>query len=403
VNAQGVPPGYKQTEVGVIPQDWEVKELAGRVSLFSGQHILAKEYTTKEGGTPYLTGPSDFPNGRTHVSKWTDHPKVVARQGDILITVKGSGAGGVFSLDLQEAAISRQLMAIRSNELFQEFLFYSLQKEEQFLALRAVGNLIPGLSRNDVLSLRLPLPPTLSEQRAIAAALSDVDALIAALDKLIAKKRAIKTAAMQQLLTGKQRVPGFEKEKGYKQTEVGMIPEDWDVKSLRDLVDFANGKPHEGDVESKGRFFLVTLDSIGIDGKLKGEHKAIDFLDQSLQRNDIVAILSDLAHGNLLGLCDLIPEDDKYVLNQRVGRLRLKTSATPQFVRLQINSRQDHFKKRGQGTSQRHIYKRDFDALVIPHPPEREQPPSPPSSLTWTPKSPGWRPVATRRRSSSRG
>jgi type I restriction enzyme S subunit len=160
---------------------------------------------------------------------------------------------------------------------------------------------------------------------------------------------------------------------GYKQTEAGVIPEDWDVKYLRELVDFANGRPHEGDIESKGRFFLITLDSIGIDGKLKSEHRAIDFMDQSLQRNDIVAILSDLAHGNLLGLCDLIPEDNKYVLNQRVGRLRLKTAANPQYIRLQINRRQDHFKKRGQGTSQRHIYKRDFDALVIPLPSEMEQ------------------------------
>jgi type I restriction enzyme S subunit len=69
----------------------------------------------------------------------------------------------------------------------------------------------------------------------IATALSDVDALIAAMDKLIAKKRHLKTATMQQLLTGKKRLPGFGEGKGYKQTEVGVIPEDWDITTLKSV------------------------------------------------------------------------------------------------------------------------------------------------------------------------
>jgi type I restriction enzyme S subunit len=160
---------------------------------------------------------------------------------------------------------------------------------------------------------------------------------------------------------------------GYKQTEVGVIPEDWKVASLGDVVDFTNGKPHEGNVKTDGRYFLITLDSVGIDGGLKAAHKQTDAWDYSLKKNDIVAVLSDIAHGNLLGLCDIIPEDDKYVLNQRMGRLRLKVTADPRFVRLQINRRQNHFKKRGQGTSQRHIYRRDFDSLDILFPLHHEQ------------------------------
>ena len=68
-----------------------------------------------------------------------------------------------------------------------------------------------------------------------------MDALIASLDQLIAKKRDIKQAAMQELLTGKKRLPRFEIKHGYKQTEVGMIPDDWEVKSLGDLGLFKNG------------------------------------------------------------------------------------------------------------------------------------------------------------------
>jgi hypothetical protein len=160
---------------------------------------------------------------------------------------------------------------------------------------------------------------------------------------------------------------------GYKLTEIGVVPEDWAIRQLKDVADFRNGKPHERDVTPDGSYQLVTLDSIGIDGSLKSEHKRIDLFDDSLQCNDIVAILSDIAHGHLLGLCDLIPADNTYVLNQRVGRLRIKSAADARFVRFQINRNQDHFRKRGQGTSQRHVYRRDFDSLFIPFPSEDEQ------------------------------
>lgn len=92
--------------------------------------------------------------------------------------------------------------------------------------------------------LQVMLPPR-TEQEAIATALSDVDALISSLDQLIVKKRDIKQATMQQLLTGKQRLPGFvaerKREQPYKHTEVGEIPADWAVMKLRDLATFRTG------------------------------------------------------------------------------------------------------------------------------------------------------------------
>lgn len=160
---------------------------------------------------------------------------------------------------------------------------------------------------------------------------------------------------------------------GYKQSDVGIIPDDWDVKPLSEVVDFANGKPHEKDIKVSGLYLLITLDSIDINGGLKNQHKQTDTWDDSLKKNDLVVVLSDLAHGNLLGLCDLIPQDGRFVLNQRMGRLRRKIDADPYFIRLQINRRQYHFKARGQGTSQRHIYQRDFEALLIPFAPPPEQ------------------------------
>jgi type I restriction enzyme, S subunit len=92
---------------------------------------------------------------------------------------------------------------------------------------------VPGVNRNDLHEIGVSLPP-LPEQHTIATALSDIDALITSLDRLIAKKRDIKQATMQQLLTGKTRLPGFSRDlkSAYKQTEVGMIPSDWEPTPL---------------------------------------------------------------------------------------------------------------------------------------------------------------------------
>ena len=152
---------------------------------------------------------------------------------------------------------------------------------------------------------------------------------------------------------------------GYQQTEIGVIPDDWAVKELGEIAEFTNGKPNEQNVVVNGRYLLVTLDSINIQGELKTSHKQTNLLDDSLRAGDIVTVLSDIAHGNLLGLCGVIPLDHKYVLNQRMGRLRVHSGYDPGFIRLTVNRNQNHFKMRGQGTSQRHIYRRDFDCLKI--------------------------------------
>jgi type I restriction enzyme S subunit len=92
------------------------------------------------------------------------------------------------------------------------------------------------------LQLPVVLPPTKAEQEAIAEALSDADALIESLEQLLAKKRQLKQGAMQELLTGKKRLPGFESKPGYKQTEVGVIPEDWEIAKLAALCSMKSGQ-----------------------------------------------------------------------------------------------------------------------------------------------------------------
>ncbi len=155
-----------------------------------------------------------------------------------------------------------------------------------------------------------------------------------------------------------------------------IAPEDsqpWKQGALADIAEFANGKPYENFIEPNGKNLLITLDSVDIYGELKSQHKRTNVEDNSLKEGDIVTVLSDLAHGYLLGLSAVIPKEGCYVLNQRMGRLRTKETVSAAFLRLWINAHQSHFRNRGQGTSQRHIYKRDFYSLEVKVPPLKEQ------------------------------
>jgi len=217
-------PGYKHTAVGVIPDDWDEKPLHEGIKLLSGHHVLAQHCNTYGKGTPYITGPADFPDGIIRNSKFTEKSTTICRKDDILVTVKGSGAGTIVLAD-SEYCISRQLMAVRVIDWDTAYVHASLRQDASLFGAAATG-LIPGLSRGDILNKHVPIPP-LSEQRAIAGALSDVDVLLGALDRLIAKKRDLKQAAMQQLLTGQTRLPGFHSE--------------WEVKTLQESTDCLDG------------------------------------------------------------------------------------------------------------------------------------------------------------------
>jgi type I restriction enzyme S subunit len=207
VDPHEVPTGYKRTQLGVIPAEWDHRPLRDDVSLISGHHVLAQHCNTQGIGTPYLTGPADFANGRIEQTKYTVRPTTLCAAGDILVTVKGSGSGTLIEADA-EYCISRQLMAIRVSRWDERFLYYSLVQNAASIRAASTG-LIPGLSRRDIFEQQLPIPRHRIEQHAIAEALSDADRLLGALEALLAKKRAIKQAVMQQLLTGRTRLPGF--------------------------------------------------------------------------------------------------------------------------------------------------------------------------------------------------
>lgn len=214
-----IPDGYKKSKIGIIPDDWNEKIIADICTLISGQHIDASDYTENGIGISYLTGPSDFTNNHITTKKFTQNPKVCCNKGDILLTVKGSGAGSVIISDAIYC-ISRQLMALRASDEISGFLFYQLLSRENNYNLDSVG-LIPGITRRDVLCTLIPMPSMPSEAIRIAEILSTGDHVIELKEKLLEQKQLQKKGLLERLLTGKVRLPGFNGK--WKQLKAGEL------------------------------------------------------------------------------------------------------------------------------------------------------------------------------------
>ena len=177
--------------------EWKPQCLSGLIDLISGMHLSPDDYSTV-GEVPYFTGPSDFANDLSTVTKWTKRTANVSQAEDTLITVKGSGVGEIWYTTLPEVAMGRQLMAVRSKNGSSRFMFqFLLTKRSRFEDLGS-GNLIPGLSRAVILELEACFPSPAEQQR-IATCLTTIDALITAEIQKHEALKIHKKGLMQQL------------------------------------------------------------------------------------------------------------------------------------------------------------------------------------------------------------
>ena len=265
--------GYKQTVVGVIPADWYLDAIANLASITTGDKNTQDRI--EDGAYPF------FVRSQTveHINSYTFDGEAVLTAGD------GVGTGKIFhyingKFDFHQRVYKISEFGERLNGYY-FYLYFSNHFYSRIMQMTAKSS-VDSVRREMIADMQIPLPSP-KEQRAIAAALSDVDALLTAQDKLIAKKRNIKQAAMQQLLTGKQRLPGFSGE--------------WEVKTLGDLFAFSGGYSASRDqLSSEGYCYLHYGDIHGssktsIDTEV--DYQDIPKLDISLKQISAKSLLKD--------------------------------------------------------------------------------------------------------------
>jgi restriction endonuclease S subunit len=272
-------PGYKHTQVGVIPTEWDVLKLSQVADLQVG-FAFRSAWFRELSGTRLLRGENvgygvaDWSDTRTLEAKMAETFRAyMLKPGDIVIgmdrtfTKSGMKIAALRDDDCPCLLVQRVGRFI-SKRCDQRFLWFVLSSEtvQSNLRLAQKGMDIPHLSRAEILHPLAAFPP-LPEQKAIAAVLSDVDALLGALDGLIAKKRDLKKAAMQQLLTGQTRLPGFRGNLPKRMVaDVGEVPADWRVLEIGSVASVKTGpfgsSLHEQDYVSTGTP-IVTVEHLG--------------------------------------------------------------------------------------------------------------------------------------------
>lgn len=263
----------KQTEIGLIPDDWEVKTLGEIGEPCMCKRIL-KEQTSPTGDIPFYKigtfgGIPDAYISRELFEQYKEqynYPK----KGTLLLSAAGT-IGRVVVFDGKDSYFQDSNIVWIDNDetkVTNDFLFYCYSRMQW---KTEEGGIVSRLYNANLKSTSFIAPKSLAEQERIAKALSDVDALISTTEKLIQKKKNIKQGAMQNLLTGKKRLPGFGDKQTdlfvpngthtkevkdvspeqirlsakMKQTELGEIPEDWEVKSLGEMLKIGHGKDYK--------------------------------------------------------------------------------------------------------------------------------------------------------------
>lgn len=252
-----IPMGYKRTEVGVIPEDWETSLLGALAEKIMVGIASAATHAYCKTGIPLLRNQNIKPNKLDFDDLLFINEAYEAtfknkrlKAGDLLTARTGyPGTTCIISDDFENAQSFTTLITRPTNKVNSKFLSIFMNSEigVDFFDKNQIGG---GQKNINAATLRtfIVAIPDLEEQTAIANVLSDTDTLITALEQLIAKKHAIKTGTMQQLLTGRTRLPKFALHpdgtpKGYKSTELGQIPEDWEVRNVGHVCDLLTGFP----------------------------------------------------------------------------------------------------------------------------------------------------------------
>lgn len=239
------------------------------------------------------------------------------------------------------------------------YFLLTLIQEEKFVNRvleRSTGTSYPAINSNDLAKLPVKVPADIQEQQKVGTFFKQIDNTITLHQRKLDLLKETKKGFLQKMFpkngakVPEIRFPGF--------------TEDWEQRKLASMTNYKNGKGHEDKQSTIGKLELINLNSISISGGLKHSGKFIDEADDTLQKDDLVMILSDVGHGDLLGRVALIPEDDRFVLNQRVALLRPNATADPQFLFSYINAHQYYFKAQGAGMSQLNISKGSVENFI---------------------------------------
>ena len=148
-----------------LPNGWVCAMGKDIITLLSGRDLPPSKFNAEQRGIPYLIGASNININKIHITRWTDYPEVISSQNDVLISCKGT-VGEIVINNIGEIHIARQFMALRTAVIIPEYLNLLMQSKVSLLKESAKG-VIPGISREDILNLKIAIPPIAEQLRIV--------------------------------------------------------------------------------------------------------------------------------------------------------------------------------------------------------------------------------------------
>ncbi|MEN6443523.1 MAG: restriction endonuclease subunit S [Methanoregula sp.] len=230
------------TELDELPEGWDIKPLSKIISFRKGRKPNNLSEIPANDTVPYLT--ADY--FRTGIpSQYVNHTKdpsaILVSNDDVVFIWDGSNAGDVF-LGLN-GVLASTMTVIRADQniVLNDWIYYVLKTNFPTFNTQTTGSTIPHVNKNIFLNLPIPLPP-LPEQHAIATTLRTVQEAKEKTDAVIAAIKALKAAMMKHLFTYGPVPPEDAERVALKETEIGPVPEEWDVAKFSDVVEIAKGQ-----------------------------------------------------------------------------------------------------------------------------------------------------------------
>lgn len=250
------------SEMIQVPDGWEVKPFSSLATINMGQSPDSEFVNENQKGMAFLQGNAEFGDVNPQELYWVTVPKKTAKKNDILISVRAPV--GDMNIADKEYCIGRGLSALTINKINQKFGFYALFQERVQLDRLAQGSTFLAIGKNDFDRLLIKYPKEKKEQEKIAKIISTLDKAIESTNRLIEKEKNIKIALMQDLLSNGIDQNGQIRTKTthtYKESELGLIPDEWEIKNIEDIADvFGGGTPDRSnnDFWENGTVFWAT-------------------------------------------------------------------------------------------------------------------------------------------------
>ncbi len=342
-DAQDVPPGYERIVCGSIPSDWGVDRIDDHALIRTGSRNT--EDRSEDGQYPFFVRSQQV----ERIDSYSYDGEAVLTAGD------GVGTGKIYHYVNGRFDVHQRVYRITdfSHRLDGRYFFYQFSTRfyDRIMSMTAKSS-VDSVRMEMIAGMQIPLP-SFTEQRVIADALSDVDDLLESLDALIGKRRAIKQDAMQQLLTGRTRLPGFAGE--------------WQTRRLGEVLSFQVGFPFSSQhftTEASGLRLVKNRD-------LKADDEVIYY--QGSYSDDFLVNNGDVLIGMDGDFLPCVWSNGEALLNQRVGRVRPRERADVRFIYHSLFKPLEEIQRATSGTTVKHLSHGDVESIVGQVPELEEQ------------------------------